>query len=33
MANFLTGCFTGAAVCFVAMCMAFLTHKGDDDDE
>lgn len=31
MINYLTGCFTGAAVCFMAMCFAFFMHGGGDE--
>ena len=33
MINFLTGCFCGAAICFMAMCFAFFMHGGGDDNE
>ena len=32
MANFLTGCFCGAAICFMAMVFAFYTHGGGGNE-
>ena len=32
MANFLTGCFTGAVICFMAVFFAFFIHGGGDGE-